>query len=302
MFLLNASNIIMAVRQSNLRPLEVIMNKAKNDSGYFFWSAAIIICSILALFSLMFASCSKSAADPSPSADTTEPATSGDPAQSGDPQENASPDASEPGATATRLAETEDMGQEYIDKFYFLGDSTTNGLYEYDVIPGARVWTPASGTLTLNLWSTATVVMHDDGTELSISDAAAKYTPEYLVITLGVNGVSFLTEEAFKTEYTNLVAAIQTASPNTRIILNSIYPTCSDYKHKDSISLEKITTANGWIESVAESCGVHYLNSCESLAGEDGYLPVELSNGDGIHLNTDGYNKVIDYVRTHGWQ
>jgi lysophospholipase L1-like esterase len=279
-----------------------MMNKEKNDSGYIFWSAAIIICSVLAVFSLMFASCSKGAAEPSPSQDAAETDASGEPAQSGDPQQSASPDVSEPVTAATRLAETEDMGQEYIDKFTFLGDSTTNGLYAYNVIPGARVWTPASGTLTLNLWSTATVVMHDDGTELSIADAVAAHTPEYMVITLGVNGVSFLTEEAFKTEYTNLVKAIQTASPNTKIILNSIYPTCSDYKYKDEISLEKINAANGWIEEIAGDCGVHFIYSYEAVAGEDGYLPADLSNGDGIHLNTDGYNKVIDYIRTHGWQ
>lgn len=279
------------------------MNKAKSDGGYLFWSAAIIVCSVLAIFSLMFASCAKNDVQPSPSSDVTEPDTSDDAAaQSGDPQASSSPNVSEPATSATRLAETEDMGQDYIDKFTFLGDSTTNGLYAYNVIPGARVWTPASGTLTLNLWSTATVVMHDDGTELSIADAAATYTPEYMVITLGVNGVSFLTEEAFKTEYTNLVKAIQAASPNTKIILNSIYPTCSDYKYKADISLEKINAANGWIEEIAEDCGVHFIYSYEAVAGEDGYLPAELSNGDGIHLNTDGYNKVIDYIRTHGWQ
>lgn len=281
------------------------MNKtnAKSDRGYAFWSVAIIICCLLALFSLFFASCSGKTAEPSPS---TAPEQGDDPAvtdpDAADPDATTSPDAASPAPSATRLAATDDMGQEYIDKFTFLGDSTTNGLYEYQVIPGARVWTPASGTLTLNLWSTATVVMHDDGTELSIADAAAAHKPEYMVITLGVNGVSFLTEDTFTTEYTNLVKAIQAASPDTKIIINSIYPTCSDYKYKNDISLEKINAANGWLEKIAESCGVHFAYSFEALAGADGYLPTELSNGDGIHLNTDGYNKVIDYLRTHGWQ
>lgn len=274
------------------------MKKAKSDNGYIFWSLSIILCAVLAIFSLMFASCSSSGTDETDTPAASEPAQSTESAQ---PSDNGGAPASTAPA-ATKLAQTDDMGQEYVDKFIFLGDSTTHGLAYYKVVNENQVWTPESGTLTLSQWSVATIVYPDDGTQISIVDAVTAKKPEYMLITLGVNGVSFLTEEAFKTEYIALVQAIQTASPDTKIILNTIYPTCSDYEHKDSISLEKIQAANGWIEQLAGDLGVSFLNSYESVAGEDGYLPTELSNGDGIHLNTDGYNKVIDYLRTHGWQ
>lgn len=273
------------------------MKKTKSDSGYIFWSISIILCSILAIFSLLLASCSTGESTDKP--DESVPPQSEEPAE---PTDNAETPAPADTAPATsKLAQTDDMGQEYVDKFVFLGDSTTHGLAYYDVVNDDQVWTPESGTLTLSLWSAATIV-YEDGTQISIADAVTKKQPEYMLITLGVNGVSFMTEESFKTEYSNLVKAIQAASPNTKIILNTIYPTCSDYEHKDSISLEKIKAANGWIEQIAEDNGVCFLSSYEAVAGEDGYLPTELSNGDGIHLNTDGYNKVLDYLRTHGWQ
>ncbi len=95
---------------------------------------------------------------------------------------------------------------------------------------------------------------------------------------------------------------MQENSPATRIIINSIYPVGTNYEHLDQINNEKISAANGWLRQVAEETGLPYLDSQSALAGSDGNLPAELSNGDGMHLNTDGFQRVIHYLRTHGYQ
>lgn len=285
------------------------MNKSKQDSIYFFWSASIVLCMLLALFALLFTSCAKPDGEPKEPANTDiiTPAEQDEPtdtdAQS--PEDTDSTPApgiveTEPPAVATVLGETEDMGQEYIDKMVFLGDSTTNGLAHYDVVPQERVWTPKSGTLTLNRWSISTIV-YEDGSEISITDAVAKKQPEYLCITLGVNGVSFMGEEDFKRDYTAMVEAIQAASPDTKIILNSIYPVCADYKFIKDISNEKIDAANTWIESIAEATGCRYLNSSSILKDETGAMHEGYDNNDGIHPNGDTYKKIVSYIRTHGY-
>ena len=53
---------------------------------------------------------------------------------------------------------------------------------------------------------------------------------------------------------------------------------------------------------MAEDTGVKYLDTISVLQGPDGYLPYELSNGDGIHLSPAGFTKVLDYLRTHGYE
>ena len=279
------------------------MSKKKQDGVYFFWSTSIIICMLVALFVLGFASCAKGTPAASPSA-----------SPSASPNTEASPSASPEGSTApvtsptsssmeTALAETTDMGQEYVDKFIFLGDSTTNGLAYYDVVNDNQVWTPASGTLTLSLWSTATIVYRDDDSEISIVDAVTKKQPEYILITLGVNGVSFMDEEYFIKEYTKLVQAIKEASPNTKIILNSIYPVTAAYSEKDNgITNEKIDNANTWVERVANSLSVKYLDSESVIKDTNGAMPDKISNDGEIHFNEDGYKLVINYLRTHGYQ
>ena len=203
------------------------------------------------------------------------------------------------------LQVTEDMGQDYIDRIVFLGDSTTYGLKAYSMLTDGRntkqVWTPTSGTLTLSYQSFADIWYPDDGTEITIREAAAKKQPEYMIITLGVNGVSFMDEDYFKAEYTDLVTGIQQASPDTKIILQSIFPVASNYEYQGSINNEKINAANKWVLEVAESTGVRFLNTCTVLIGSDGYMVSSYQNGDGLHLNGTGFGLVLDYIRTHAY-
>ncbi|NCB51826.1 MAG: SGNH/GDSL hydrolase family protein [Clostridia bacterium] len=283
------------------------MNQNRKNTMYIFWSGAIVICLGLVLFALLFSSCTKggeAAASPTPS-ESTEPS---DNVESGGTDSGETPAPTEPVAAAytCELSETEDAGWDYIDKLTFLGDSTTHGLVYYGVLSDnedtTQVWTPASGTLTLSRQSIDTIVYPETGEEITIVAAVTEKKPEYLVITLGVNGVSFMNEEYFTAEYTALVQSIQDASPNTKIICNSIYPVADDYENLESINNEKITAANGWIKNVAEATGVKYADSAPEITGSDGFLLQEYCNGDGIHLNSAGYLKILDYLRTHAYQ
>ncbi len=212
------------------------------------------------------------------------------------------------GAGGTRLGQTADAGHEYLDKFVFLGDSTTYGIGYYyrqgytALCPPSQVWTPASGTLTLAYYNIATIVYPATNEELSIQEAVTRAQPEYMMITLGVNGISFMDEEWFIRDYTALVRMIQEASPDTKIILNSIYPVAASYQYQGSINNTKIRAANGWIERVAEATGVRFLNSFECLVGADGWLPESSQNGDGLHLNGESFTTVMQYIRTHAYQ
>lgn len=294
------------------------MKRNAKNSMFFVWTLAIFACLLLVLFALIFSSCGQGAGVPvttDPPAQSEMPADDGkespDSGTSAEPgSESEAPDEGEAAtktpASSVLLAETEDAGQEYIDKLTFLGDSTTYGLKYYEVLSGGKnttqVWTPASGTLTLFNYATATIVFPEDGQEISIVDAVTRKLPEYLVITLGVNGVSMMDEDWFKTDYTALVQSIQAASPDTKIICNSIYPVENDYEQIESINNTNIPQANEWIKAVAEATGCKYADSASVLKAEDGSLREDYGNGDGIHLNADGFNAVLNYLRTHAYQ
>ncbi len=205
----------------------------------------------------------------------------------------------------TVLAETADAGQAYIDKLVFLGDSTTYGLRAYKMLAGGKdttqVWTPKTGTLTLSQASFATIVYPETDEELTIADAVAKKKPEYLVITLGVNGVAFMKEDYFKSEYKKIIESVQTASPDTKIICQSIFPVAKTYARLESINNELIDAANKWICEIAAECGVKYLDTNSALRDADGWLPEDYHNGDGMHLQTNSFTIELNNIRTHAW-
>lgn len=253
--------------------------------------------------------------DSNNSPEPTDPSAENSPEQSATPENSDSPAVTPPPASESDkfnltsdsiLPETEDFGQEYLDKFIFLGDSTTYGLKYYAALSGGKetkqVWTPENGTLTLSYQGFASIIYPEDGSEITIRDAVERAKPEYLVITLGVNGISFMDETYFKSEYSSLVTDIQKISPDTKIILQSIFPVASNYEYLSSINNDKISAANGWILSIAEETGTKFLNTASVLVGSDDWLPQELQNGDGLHLNGSGFEKVTSYIRTHGYQ
>ncbi len=290
------------------------MNQNKNLL-YLLWSAAIVVCVVLSILALGFSACSKQDGGKDKTkekggftVESAPPETPAPPVEdSPAPAEETPVPAAVPAQPASvRLGQTPDAGREYLDKIIFLGDSTTYGIGVYygygytELCPPAQVWTPASGTLTLSYYNIATIVDPETKEELTIEDAVKRYKPEYLVVTLGVNGIAFMDEEWFIRDYTALVQLIQAASPDTKIILNSIYPVADSYKYLKDINNDKINAANGWIERIAENTGARFLYSWETLA-VNGKLPETSHNGDGLHLNGETFTRVMQYIRTHAY-
>ena len=213
------------------------------------------------------------------------------------------------------LGETEDMGQDYIDRLVFLGESTTYGLQRYGVLSNGQnthqVWTGASvsnekvhcaGTLSLSPSITGTKIYYPEtGEAITISEAIHRKNPEYLVITLGLNnGASYYTEDEFKQCYRMLLNSVIEASSEVTVILQSLFPvarTCRVLAYTP----ERIALCNQWILDLSNEYGINYLDTHSVLCDKDGYLLPEYDNGgDGIHLNALGLEKVIHYIRTHG--
>lgn len=192
--------------------------------------------------------------------------------------------------------------EDYVDQLVFYGDSTTYGMKAYKVF-GSRdtkqVWTPTSGTLALYRAVTDLVYDPNSDTEKSLADICTDNKPEYLIVTLGVNGVSTMDKDYFKTEYQKVIDIIQESSPDTHLILQSIYPVARSYQKQSAINNTKIQAANEWIVELAADNGLPYLNTYSALIGEDGYLPETYQNGDGMHFNETGFAAIMDYVESH---
>ncbi len=203
------------------------------------------------------------------------------------------------------LPETPDAGQAYQDKLTFVGDSLTAHLVSRGVLTGGKetkqVWRTENNMLNLNS-EVESQLVRVPGTEefLTIAELAAREKPEILIITLGTDyGVAYLSEADFKACYTGLVNAVKTASPETKIILQSIFPV-TDFCQLKSLTNEKIDIANGWVKAIAAETGCRYLDTQSILKDQNNYLKAEYCiDTDGIHLTADAYRAILTYIRTH---
>ena len=209
-------------------------------------------------------------------------------------------------ASSPVLPETPDAGLSYQDSLTFLGDSLTAHLVSREVLTGRRnttqVWRTASGMLNLNSEITEARIRDPYGGEsLTIAEAAAKYKPPVLVITLGTDwGVSYLGETDFKHAYRKLICAIREASPDTILILQSIYPVTESCAVLTNAQIDR---ANGWVVELAETEGCAYLDTCRVLKDESGALAAQYcDSADGIHLNRAAYEVILAYIRTHAYK
>lgn len=206
------------------------------------------------------------------------------------------------------LATTVDYGASYVNSIVFLGDFTVADLSQYAEQTGidpTNIWTGKNNSLPLDAnIDKATVTIPATGEEMLISSALSEYKPRYLVITVGVeNAVPYCTKEAFCDYYGKLIAIAQKASPDTCIMLQSVFPVTRKYEMKNKeYSNQKITTCNTWINELANKYGVRYLNTAECLLSSSGTLQNDLSSDNGNTLNLKGAQTAIDYIRTHGYK
>ncbi len=209
--------------------------------------------------------------------------------------------------SAVVLGESADMGQGYIDSIIFLGDSTTYHMINRAVLTDGtktkQVWSGENCSLTLDhMIDKTTIIYPRNGSAMTIADAVALEKPKYMVITLGINGVSFLKENNFTAYYGKLIDAIRTASPETKIIIQSIFPVSSEYdRAENGITNAKIEQANVWAMQIANQKGCRYLNTASVLKNSEGALTASYDAGDGHHLTKDAYLAILQYIRTHGY-
>ncbi len=284
-------------------------NRKRTSPLHHIWAGAVVVALILVIVTLAFVALHGNSGKKTPET----PVASVTPSPSQTPSvttpATGAPTTAQPSQTPAttitadnvELQETEDYGQEYLDKFVFLGDSTTHGLSFYGVVNANQVWCPSNGTFSLFNQSIIRILYPETNEELTISEALGRKQPEYMLITLGINGISSMDEDYFKSEYGALVDTIHSVSPDTKIIINSIYPICASYDTSSGINMDKIRAANQWLRDLAVEKGVHFLNSNSALVDDTGFMPQAYTNGDGLHMNPDGLNIILQYIRTHGY-
>ena len=186
--------------------------------------------------------------------------------------------------------------ESYFDDAIFIGDSLTDGLAAYELLPREQVLADTG----INPQTILTrECIGEEGAEQTVVEAAAVLDPAKVYIMLGSNGVAFLNFDDIIGWYGELIDALQADHPDAEIYVQSILPVTAD-KHleQELLTNERITELNGMIAGMAAEKGCFYLNVSEAVADENGCLPDDLS-ADGMHFGVSTYRVWLDYLLTH---
>lgn len=185
---------------------------------------------------------------------------------------------------------------------FFFGESTTahlarvGGVFDSAENRG-KVLRDESGTRYLDMRILSSPVIYK-GEKIAFAEAIERAQPRVLVLSFGLNGLSRWSRDpdAFLRNYRALIDGVLAHSPNTKILLQSVYPVGENDCFSSPVHAlnAQIATLNGHIATLSkEYTNVDYINTASLLADANGVLSQGYDIGDGIHLTNEAYRIIL---------
>lgn len=197
---------------------------------------------------------------------------------------------------SVKLKETKNYGNDYFNKITMVGDSNTMNMYLNGYLNGLRAW--AIPCLHAESMHSIEINLYGLGIKMKLLDAVEKYKPEMMILNFGTFSTAWISEEVFIEKANAMIEQIKEKSPNTKIILISIYPIRKGNNIND-FKQDIINKYNFLILEMADKHGLKYLDVQEVLKGDDGYAKDEYFLDDKFHLTLLGHSTVKEYIKTH---
>ncbi len=191
------------------------------------------------------------------------------------------------------------VNSSYFDDAMFVGDSVTEGVEAYDVMPNATVI--AYTGLHLTNVMTRKVIPGANG-DLTILEAMRQYTPKKIYLMIGSNTLAYVDVDDTAAYYETFLDAIIEQHPGAIIYVESLPPIHESIMAlnypKAEMTNQKIDRFNAKLFALATKKHLHYVNVAEVLKDDTGGLSEEATT-DGLHFKSDYYIKWMDYLKTH---
>ena len=185
----------------------------------------------------------------------------------------------------------------YFSDAVFVGDSITTGIDLYSSLTNTNV--VASTGINLETVLTAKTVRNKAGNKVTIPEVVKELKPAKIYLMLGTNGIDWMTVDQMIEQYQNVFSQLKKDSPNAVFYIQSIPPVTKEKEKKSpAMSIAKIKEFNKRLLELAEKNKAYFVDVHSALAGEDGYLPQDIST-DGVHFNAATYVTWIEYIRRH---
>lgn len=180
----------------------------------------------------------------------------------------------------------------YFEKMVVAGDSIADGWQYYSIIPKNRsIAYGGLSTYGFSAWKYDTT-----GQELGMEQTLKQVNPVLLYICLGMNDVNINSKETFAAQYKELLQKIKKIVPDCLVVVQSITPVAKNNQYKQ-VNNSSVQAYNKALKEVVFSMGredIIYFNAYNSLLDENGMLDSKYEAGDGLHINTEAYKKLLE--------
>ncbi len=187
---------------------------------------------------------------------------------------------------------------EYFTDAVFIGDSLTQGILLYNVLPEADVYADKG----INLYSVHTKeFIPSDAGNITLSTALSQSDHNKIYIMMGANGLDSLGAEETAKLYSGLVDSVKALKPEAIIYIQSTMPINEEKFaaiYNKPTTNEMIDQLNVLLEEMAKEKGAVYLDVASKFKDETGALPADQTD-DGLHLRSSGYIQWMDYLKEH---
>lgn len=202
-----------------------------------------------------------------------------------------------PQAAAWQLGAVEEA---YFDDALFIGDSRTQGLYEYGGF-GENVTFYCKTSLTIyDLFKKEKAFIKEDGKNITLEQALTEHSFKKIYLMIGINELGTGTAESFFEEYARAVYKIQQLQPDAIIFVQAIMRVGAQKNASDPIfNNTNIAIRNVEIQTLADNQRIFYIDVNEVVCDENGNL-FEGWSSDQIHLKAKYYAVWKEFLMNHG--
>ena len=188
---------------------------------------------------------------------------------------------------------------EYLDDTIFIGDSRTNGMVNFSFINRNNAYA-IDGVNHQTMRTERFLTMSSTGRKLTAAEAIGVVKPIRMIVSLGINGVAFMGEEKFFSEYAALLDELQTASPDSILVVQSILPVSQTREAEyPQLANAIIDAYNQRLKTLTLEKGGRWLDTANLLKNSRGSLNTIYDSGDGLHFNKRAYQALFDYYDQH---
>lgn len=184
------------------------------------------------------------------------------------------------------LAERDAAPEGYFSNSAMLGNSLAQGMQLYSGLQ--------TEGMSFFCYQSVTVYSAD-----SYVDQLCQHQYDRVYIEYGINEI-YREPSDFAAAYGKIVDRIRAAMPEAEIYVMAVTPVTAAVSAKGSFTMTKIRALNAALHDMAEERECWYLDCCETLCDDTGYLVGSYAGWDGSpHLDTSGYRAWADVIRTH---